>query len=166
MAGERHESGRAGAIAPLRAPQFGSPTVSFCSHCGERPADVDVSSRVCRSCEFGLMLVASANVAPSPGESFLVLDSSLSVCAVSKAAETLLATSETDAVNRHITELLVLADAEAQGLSNLAVAVSWAARGDEAPRKVFVRPTNTFGVRLAARIASCGPRRAALVVFE
>jgi hypothetical protein len=112
------------------------------------------------------MLEASAAVAPSPGDSFLVLDSALSVCAVSEAAEALLAASETDAVNRHITELLVLADAEAQSPSNLAVAVTWAARGDEAPRKVFVRPTNTFGVRLAARIASCGPRRAALVVFE
>jgi len=30
----------------------------------------------------------------------------------------------------------------------------------------FVRPWNTFGVRLRARVASCGPPRAALVVLE
>jgi hypothetical protein len=166
MAGQSNMAGRARAITPLRAPDFGGRLVSFCSHCGERPADAAVSSRVCSSCQLGLMLMAGADEAPAPGGSFLVVDGALSVCAVSKAAETLLATSETDAVNRHITELLVLADTETQGLSNLAVAVSWAARGDEAPRKVFVRPTNTFGVRLVARIASCGPRRAALVVFE
>jgi hypothetical protein len=96
----------------------------------------------------------------------MVLDATLSVCAMSEQAERLLATSETEAVNRHITELVVPADAEAQGPENLAVAVTWAARGDEATRTVVVRPATTFGVRLRARIASCGPPRAALLVFD
>jgi hypothetical protein len=73
---------------------------------------------------------------------------------------------EPEAVNRHVTELVVPADAEAQGPQNLAVAVTWAARGDESTRTVTVRPANIFGVRLKARIASCGPRRAALLVFD
>jgi hypothetical protein len=30
----------------------------------------------------------------------------------------------------------------------------------------FVRPWNTFGVRLRSRVASCGPPRAALVVLD
>ena len=81
------------------------------------------------------MLEATADVAPTAGDPFLVLDSSLSVCAVSDAAERLLATPETDAVNRHVTELLVPADAEAQGPANLAVAVTWAARGDGNPAR-------------------------------
>ncbi len=96
----------------------------------------------------------------------MVVDNTMSVCAVSGAAETLLATTETDAVNRHVTELLVPADAETQGPENLAVAVTWAARGDEGAHSVTVRPSNTFGVRLRARIAPCGPPRAALLVFE
>jgi PAS domain-containing protein len=112
------------------------------------------------------LLQSSGEVAPNSGDAFLVLDSSLSVCAVSEAAEALLVAQETEAVNRHITELLVPADAEAQGRENLAVAVTWAARGDGATRRVTVRPANTFGVRLSARIASCGPPRAALLVFE
>jgi hypothetical protein len=124
------------------------------------------SSRVCESCALGLMLESGADVAPAVGDPFLVIDDSLSVCAVSAAAELLLATFETEAVNRHITELLVPADAEALGPANLAEAVTWAARGDDATRRVVVRPAKTFGVRIKARIASCGPPRAALIVFD
>ena len=112
------------------------------------------------------MLECSEEHAPPVDGAFLVLDRTLSVCAVSAAAERLLATRETEAVNRHITELIVPADAEAQGPSNLAEAVTWAARGDPTARRVVVRPANTFGVRLRARIAGCGPPRAALLVFE
>ena len=90
----------------------------------------------------------------------------MSVCAVSGAAETLLAVSETDAVNRHLTELVVPADAEAAGPHNLAVAVTWAARGEDGAQAVTIRPANTFGVRIRARIAACGPPRAALLVFD
>ncbi len=141
------------------------PEVSFCSHCGSAPAP-DADSRVCASCELGLLLSAGADVAPSPGSAFIVIDSSMSVCAVSGAAETLLAVSETDAVNRHLTELVVPADAEASGPQNLAVAVTWAVRGEEGHRAVTIRPANTFGVRIRARIAACGPALAALLVFD
>ena len=123
-------------------------------------------SRVCESCNLGLLLQAEARDAPPQNGAFLVVDDSMSVCVVSASAERLLATSETDAVNRHLTELLVPADVEASGPANLAVAVTWAARGAGGARKVFVRPANTFGMRVAARIASCGPPKAALLVFE
>jgi hypothetical protein len=141
------------------------PQVSFCSHCGSPPVP-GAGSRVCGVCELGLILSAGADVAPAPGAAFIVIDDSLSVCGVSAAAERLLATNETDAVNRHLTELVVPADAEAAGPHNLAVAVTWAARGDESMRSVMVRPANTFGVRIRARIARCGPAKAALLVFE
>jgi hypothetical protein len=146
-----------------------APRVQFCSHCGARPGGAGEQardSRVCESCGFGLLLEASDATAPAEDGAFLVLDSSMSVCAVSAEAEHLLATRETDAVNRHVTEVLVPADAEAQGPTNLAVAVTWAARGDDTVRTVTVRPTNVFGIRLSARIASCGPPQAALVVFD
>jgi hypothetical protein len=156
------------ALVPDPTPEVepSGPDVAFCSSCGEQPATPQPDSRICPNCELGLLLHASSDVAPTPGDAFLVLDASLSICAVSAAAEDLLATRETEAVNRHITELLVPADAEAQSSSNLAVAVTWAARGDGQTRRVMVRPANTFGVRLGARIASCGPPTAALVVFD
>lgn len=156
-------------LVPQSAPETTAPSVWFCGHCGSRPDPTDSggpASRVCDDCGLGLLLQSSGDVAPNSGDAFLVLDSSLSVCAVSGAAEELLASKETDAVNHHITELLVPADAEAQGHENLAVAVTWAARGDGQTRRVFVRPANTFGLRLSARIASCGPPRAALLLFD
>jgi hypothetical protein len=60
--------------------------------------------------------------------------------------------------------VLVPADA---GVANdaLATALIWAARGDESPRNLVVRPTNAFGVRYWARIGQCGPAPAALVVL-
>ena len=138
---------------------------AFCSHCGTRPQR-DTGSRVCESCGFGVLLQTREDAAPSAGDAFLVIHDSMSVGAVSAEAERLLAINETDAVNRHLTQLLVPAEAEDTDRTNLAVAITWAARGSTASRKVVVRPANTFGLRLPARIVSCGPPKAALIVFE
>src|SRR5437763_14887718 len=135
---------------PEPSPATPAPVVSFCTHCGTRPEPTDAcgpSDRVCGRCQLGLLLETRADCAPRPGDAFLVVDGSLSVCAVSAAAEELLAPRETDAVNRHITELLVPADAETRE-GSLAVAITWAARGDGGTRRVVARPANTFGVRL------------------
>ena len=160
---------RAALSLAVAAPAQPKTSAVFCSHCGEHAAADALArkaSRVCGECGLGLLLQADADVAPPPGGAFIVVDSSLAVCAVSGAAERLLATREIAAVNRHITELLVPADAEAGAAQNLAVAITWAARGDHQSRSVTVRPSNTFGVRLQARIASCGPPRAALIAFR
>lgn len=145
-----------------------APIISFCSHCGARPAGPSgaASSRVCAACGLGLILESGADIAPRAGDAFLVLDRTLSVCAVSQAAERLLATSEPDAVNRHITNLLMPAEQEENGGESLSLAVAWSARGGGATRTAIVRPANTFGIRLTARIGACGPPRAALLVLE
>ena len=156
-----------GVLAPVATePLHRAPDerVLFCGHCGKQPEE-EPDSRVCSSCGLGILLQTAAEAAPDEGGAFLVIDSSMAVCAVSAAAEELLATRETDAVNRHLTELLVPADAE-RGPTNLAVAVTWAARGDGDIRRTFVRPANTFGVRLKARIASCSSPDAALIVLD
>ena len=155
-------------LVPQPGEQIDKPTVWFCGHCGTRPEGElgHAHARVCESCKLGLLLESDADVAPAKNQAFMVLDGTLSVCALSKHAETLLATTETEAVNRHVTELLVPADAEGSTPTSLAAAVTWAARGDETTRSVVVRPARTFGVRLRARIASCGPPRAALLVFD
>jgi hypothetical protein len=146
-----------------------APVVSFCSHCGARPSqlpEATSNSRVCGACGLGLMLESRADVAPNVGEAFLVLDRSLAVCGLSEAAERLLAASEPDVVNRHVSDLLMPADAEGKNGTSLSTAVAWAAQGDGGTRTTVVRPANTFGIRLTARITSCGPPRAALVVLE
>ncbi|MDQ6777057.1 MAG: hypothetical protein M3071_12775 [Actinomycetota bacterium] len=159
-----------GALALVpRVHEVQGPTIWFCGHCGARPSAAGppaLDARVCESCGLGLLLETTADAAPDAGGAFLVLDGSLSVCAVSRGAEELLATNETDAVNHHVIELLVPADSEARSGTKLAAAVSAAALGADEARTVFVRPVNLFGVRLRARIVHCGPPQAALLAFE
>ena len=85
---------------------------------------------------------------------------------LSRHAEQLLGVREDTVVNRPLTELLVPADAEAGRLTGLAAAVADAVGRGEEPLHAFVRPANTFGVRVRARITACGPPRAALVLLE
>jgi hypothetical protein len=95
------------------------------------------------------------------------VDATLLVQAMSAQAETFLAVTEEEAINKPVAELLVPADAEAEGRSSFAGAIAQAADGrDPEPTRRFVRPWNTFGVRTRARIATCGPPRAALLVLE
>jgi PAS domain-containing protein len=142
----------------------------FCGHCaapsphGAPPAP---TARVCSSCGLGLLLEAREDAVPDASDAFLVVDSRLLVQAMSREAQTLLGLNEEDAVDRPVAELLVPADAEAQGRVGFAASVAQAASGDDPDNgRAVVRPWNTFGVRMRARIATCGPPRAALIVLE
>ena len=141
----------------------------FCGHCaapspgGDPPAP---AARVCTSCGLGLLLETRADVLPAPRSAFLVVDAGLLVQAMSVRAEQLLAMDEELAVNRPVAELLVPADAEARGPSSFAGAIAEAVGGGDDPVHAFVRPWNTFGVRMRARISPCGPPRAALLELE
>ena len=139
----------------------------FCGHCGAAPAAGGDSGRprVCPSCALGVILRARSDVAPGLDGAFLVVDSSLSVQAVSAGAEVVLAVRELHAVNRHVSELLLPADADPATTVDLPMAITRAAAGDDRVESLQVGPGNVFGVRLRARIASCGPPRAALVVL-
>lgn len=103
---------------------------------------------------------------PAPHSAFLVVDAGLLVQALSRRAEQLLAMGEELAVNRPVAELLVPADAESRGPASFAGAVAEAVGGGDDPFHTFVRPWNTFGVRMHARISPCGPPRAALLELE
>ncbi|HEX4008399.1 MAG TPA: hypothetical protein VHX62_00235 [Solirubrobacteraceae bacterium] len=86
---------------------------------------------------------------------------------MSREAQGLLGVTEEMAIDRPVADLLVPADAEAQGRTGFAAAIAMAADGqDPETARSFVRPWNTFGVRMRAKIATCGPPRAALVVLE
>lgn len=155
------------AVRPLDVDQRGLALVSFCGHCGTPPV-VDVESagsRVCGHCGLGLVLRAPADIAPGPDEPFLVVDSTLSVCAMSSRAERLLGTDETVAVNRHVAEFVVPADANAPSAENLLLLLVDAVAGSGEPRTTVVRPRSEFGVRFHARIGPCGPPDAALLVL-
>ena len=154
------------AVRPVELDERGVELVAFCGHCGLAPhPEVAQRTRVCGHCGFGLVLRARSDVAPRTDEPFLVVDSTLSVCAVSAAAEGLLGVDETSAVNKHIVDFLVPADANASSADNLLVLLVAAASGPGAPRTAVVRPREEFGVRFRARIGACGPPHAALLVL-
>jgi hypothetical protein len=146
------------------------PWLWFCGHCAAPSpggAPPPPNGRVCASCGLGLLLEAREDAVPAEADAFLVVDSSLLIQAVSARAETFLDVTEERTVNKPIARLLVPADAEAQGRASFAAAIAQAADGaDHETTFHFVRPWNTFGVRTRARIATCGPPRAALVVLE
>lgn len=139
---------------------------TFCGHCGKAPTgDAKEQPRVCQKCGLGLLIDAPRDVAPKASDPFVIVDGSLTICAVSREAERLLGVMETDAVNRHVGEFLVAGDSEGETAENLASTLSSAARGDAPAQNVVVRPSNTFGVRYWARVGPCGPPNAALLVL-
>ena len=141
------------------------PQKTFCGHCGEEPSS-DIHGRVCESCGLGVLLTTNADAAPGPNDPFMIVDGSLCVCAVSRVAEELLGTDETEAVNRHLSEFLVPADAEAAGADNLMDLVINAASDRSDPHVAVVRPPDEFGIRFRVQVGACGPPRAALLVLS
>jgi hypothetical protein len=141
------------------------PQKTFCGHCGEEPSS-DIHGRVCESCGLGVLLTTNADAAPGPNDPFMIVDGSLCVCAVSRVAEELLGTDETEAVNRHLSEFLVPADAEASGPENLMDLVINAASDTSEAHVAVVRPPDEFGIRFRVQVGACGPPRAALLVLS
>jgi hypothetical protein len=143
----------------------------FCGRCGtpwDRPQPPMPMLRVCPTCGLGVLLETRADLAPAPGDPFLVVDASLAVEAVSARAERLLAIREQDAIGQPVQRLLVDAGAEAgrNGRDGLIEAVIDAAAWSGGLRTVFVRPRDVFGVRNRALVGACGPPRAALIVLD
>jgi hypothetical protein len=156
------------AVRPVEVEDRGLSVVSFCGHCAMQPEPVaqTLPSRVCGHCGLGLVLQATAGLAPRRNEPFLVIDTTLSVCAVSAAAEELLGIDETRAVNKHVADFLVPADANAPSAENLLALLVEVAGGAGDARTTVVRPRHEFGVRFKARIGPCGPPHAALLVLS
>jgi hypothetical protein len=114
-----------------------------------------------------MMLETRADAIPTDHDAFVVVDSRLLIQALSRDAQRLLAVTEEDAIDTPVSELLMPADAETAGRTGFAAAIADAAQGREAEvTRTFVRPWNTFGVRMRAKIAMCGPPRAALIVLD
>lgn len=156
------------ALRPVEVDRRGREIVSFCGHCAMAPESSRraPASRVCGHCGLGLVLQAGADLAPRLDEPFLVVDTTLSVCAVSAAAEDLLGIDETLAVNKHVADFLVPADANAPSAENLLALLVEVAGGSGEARTTVVRPRQEFGVRFKARIGPCGPPHAALLVLS
>jgi PAS domain-containing protein len=161
-------SSEAKALRLIRTAEEARPLKSFCGHCGAAEAEgaaAHIGSRVCGRCGMGLMLEAAADVAPTPADAFMVVDSRMSVSALSRRCERLLEVAEPDAVGRHLNEFLAPADTDAPEAQSFYAQVLLAATGGAAARTIAVRPTGEFGVRYWARVATCGTSGAALLLL-
>lgn len=159
------------ALKLVRPAEEARPLKMFCGHCAAAPVegvDAHIGSRVCGRCGMGLLLEATPDVAPTPADAFLVVDSRMSVSAVSRRCEQLLETPEPEAVGRHLNEFLAPADTDVPAAQSLFALVLLTATGGADTQTVAVRPAFEFGIRYWARVGACGPSTGAalLLLFD
>jgi hypothetical protein len=123
-----------------------------------------MGDRICRRCEMGMMLSCSREALPGTAASFIVVTYQQRVSAVSEAGEQIFG-PEQSLVNTPLLDVLTspLGDLE------LARHVSRAAERPSEPVVLPVRLAKVGKVRvgtMAARVATCGPPRAALLTVE
>jgi hypothetical protein len=143
--------------------------IRFCSRCGH-PADEPphrpyLRGRVCDRCGMGMMLTCSRDALPGDAAAFLIATFDLTVSAVSQAGEKIFG-PEQSVVGLHLLDLI----RSPLGDDHLARHVGQAAQRacDPVVMPVRLEPgrkPRRIGT-LAARIATCGPPRAALVTVE
>ncbi len=156
------------ALTLVHAEEEARPLKVFCGHCAAAPAEgvtAHIGSRVCGRCGMGLLLEAPSDVAPTPADAFMVVDSRMSVSAVSRRCERLLGMPEPEAVGRHLNEFLAPADTDVPAAQGFFAVVLLAATGGANTQTVAVRPAGEFGIRLWARVGPCGSSGAALLLL-
>jgi hypothetical protein len=143
----------------------GSSEVRFCGYCAHRPTRA-TNHRVCTKCGLGVLISASADVAPSSEEAFLILDEDMFVGALSEQMQLLIGASENSAIDRHIDNFLILTDAQDPVTEQLERALARAAHGDTTPRLAIQLRTSTGDtITLRARVGPCEPLPATLIVL-
>ena len=142
----------------------------FCSRCGavfgEAPARPEGGSpeRVCTSCGMGVVLTCPAGVLPGLGAAFLIVTADLRISAVSEAGERLFGPE-----GRRVGATLLSVVSSPDGAEQLAASVVRAASGAREVTSLQISSVpaeRRRPVGLTARIAACGPPRAALIAVE
>jgi hypothetical protein len=144
----------------------------FCTRCATTAAEPEVHGapfgfdRVCGRCGMGVMLTAPRKALPGPGAAFVVVTREGRISAVSEAAEPLIG-EEPGLVGMPIGSALASTDDDDELLGRQVARAAGAGR--EVAQATLTPVLQAGGgdpTRLSARIASCGPPRAALLVLE
>jgi hypothetical protein len=143
----------------------GDKPIRFCSRCGcraeETPGRPDPRRRVCERCGMGMLLTCARDAHPGEAAAFMIVTFQLSISAISEAGEKLFGKQ----VGANLLDTVTCP----LGNDALARHVSQAAQRSCDP---IVMPLRLLSERspkvgtLAARIATCGPPRAALLTVE
>jgi PAS domain-containing protein len=144
--------------------------IRFCSRCGQPaedpPGHPELRKRVCGQCGMGMILSCPRDAFPGEAAAFLILDYELRVAAVSQAAERFFG-KEKGLIGTGLLELLTSPLGDDQLARNTTVATQRPSDPQVMPVRL-VQPSDTAGRvgTMAARIATCGPPRAALLTVE
>ena len=144
--------------------------IRFCSRCGhpaeDPPGRPELRKRVCDRCGMGMVLSCPRDALPGEAAAFLILDYELRVSAVSEAGERYFGKEKT-LIGAGILDLLTSPLGDDQLVRKAGVAAERPCDAMVMPVRL-VRPDGAVGSvgTMAARIATCGPPRAALVTVE
>jgi hypothetical protein len=143
-----------------------SESIRFCSRCAhatEQPrGHLHVPRRVCERCESGVLLTCRREALAA--EAFLIFSYELTVSAVSEAAEAIVG-PEDRVVGAHLLDLVSCPLGDEQLARHGALAAQHPREEVALPLRVRSEEGDPVGT-LAARIATCGPPRAALLTVE
>jgi hypothetical protein len=144
--------------------------IRFCSRCGYPSEDPPgragrfLRDRICRRCELGLMLSCSRDALPGTAAAFVVVTSELLVSAMSEEGERIFGT-ESSLLGRPALEVVTSPMGDDYLARHLAHAAQQESESVVLPVRLVAGSTRKLGT-MAARIATCGPPRAALVTVE
>jgi hypothetical protein len=113
-------------------------------------------------CELGIVLRAPARGAPRHDDLFAILDERLVVHGVSRGAEAVLLVDEPFGLEAPLEELLISANGNGASVQKL---VALAVAGTPSSERLDMRTTLDPVVWFTARVSSCGPPPAALLVL-
>ena len=142
--------------------------IRFCSRCGhpadEPPGRPELRRRICERCEMGVLLSCSRDALPGDAAAFLICTYDLAITAVSQAGERLFGKEE-QVMGRSLLDLVTSPLGDDQLARHAGLAAQRACDAVVMPLRL-VSPNGDGVGTLAARIATCGPPRAALVTVE
>jgi hypothetical protein len=142
--------------------------IRFCSRCGhpadEPPGRPELRRRICERCEMGMLLSCSRDALPGDAAAFVICTYDLDVTAVSEAGERIFG-KEAEIVGHHLLDLVTSPLGDDQLARHAGLAAQRACDPVVMPLRLASRKAAAVGT-LAARIATCGPPRAALVTVE
>ncbi len=152
----------------LRSPRLRP--LQFCSRCGrsrsEPPGRVEAQRRVCQKCGLGMLLSCHPDALPvgSGAGAFVILDRDLVVRAVSDRGERYFG-SQDELLGRHVFGVVTSPLGNEQLERGAARAADREGEPLVLPVRLLSDDAGSVGT-LTARIATCGPPRAALLAVE
>jgi hypothetical protein len=142
--------------------------IRFCSRCGhpaeDPPGQPEQRRRVCGRCGMGMVLSCNRDALPGDAAAFVILTYKLEVNAVSEAGEKIFG-PEQSVIGSHLLDLVSSPLGDDQLVRNVAVAAQRRCDAVVMPVRLLSKRAHKVGT-LAARIATCGPPRAALLTVE